>query len=260
MDYECFVATHAATHFLTEEVKCSVFLASLLNDAKVWAKVFGRRYQTYEALKAAFLRRFWGYDVQWRIKDEFAYGTYRQRGAVSKMGKYFIGMLRRVSYLPQPPSEQEFIETSGAHFPFHLQQQMKRLSSIEDAYLLLIHRDRTISYSARLNKLRQQRKNEQDKARTPTESYCYACCGSNDDAESTDSTDNQPRRLGGGDVTVRTSMTPKTRRRFNPVQRFSVLRDTLSKPDEIDSFGDYDEVNEPGSRDSSSVLCLVDKG
>lgn len=149
-DFRTYLAVHAGYRPLEEEVKCSIFLACLTNDAKVWAKVFGRRHCTYASLEAAFCRRFWGPDVQWRIRDEFLYGSYRQRGVISKMGKYFAGMLRRVSYLSPAPPEQLFIDTIAAHFPFHLQQQLKRLSLVEDAYLLLIQRDRTLNYSAQL--------------------------------------------------------------------------------------------------------------
>lgn len=172
----------------------NVLLYSLEGDAKLWAKVFAANKASYAALKSAFLARFWGPDIQRRVIEDFLYGSYRQRGQQSKMGKYFLGLLNRVKNLDAVPTDQTIIATVSEHFPFHLQQQIRRKPSLEDVYNTLLELDRAITsaaktYAERMRRNKYLRSNnttkprldhdtdEQFYATTAESSYPSSCCG-----------------------------------------------------------------------------------
>uniref|UniRef100_A0A8D8AT61 (northern house mosquito) hypothetical protein n=1 Tax=Culex pipiens TaxID=7175 RepID=A0A8D8AT61_CULPI len=156
-DFEEYISWLQYKYRVNEWTKRNLFLSCLEKDARLWAKVFGSKNQTCEDLMASFLRRFWGADIQRRIKEEFFYGTYRQKGQWSKMGLYFIGMLRRVSHVILSLPDYYFLETIGFHFPHHIQLQLMKRQSAEEAYLYLLEVDRSLNTATQIYKERQQR-------------------------------------------------------------------------------------------------------
>lgn len=110
------------------------------------------------------------------------------------MGKYFLGLLNRIKSLDVVPADQTIIETVSQNFPFHLQQQITRKSSLEDVYNTLLELDRAISsaaktYAERMRRNKYLRSNnttkpqldhdidEQFYASTAESSYPSSCCG-----------------------------------------------------------------------------------
>lgn len=213
-DFEEYIDRITINSFVSQRDVCYMFSISMCDDALLWMKMFGREYSTYALIRAAFLRAYWGPEVQRRVREDFYYGSYRQTGPISKLAPYFIGMLRRVKNLTSPPSECDFLAIMREHYPPHLQHEIKKLFRAEDVYLMLMERDRIINRCSQLHKIRLQRqkelRNQYDNrcdtddednvdlspttpAKTETESQC-----SRKTMKSTYSDNDLPRSLGGG--------------------------------------------------------------
>ena len=144
-DFEEYVDRISTNSFVSYSDLCYMFNNCMRDDALLWMKVFGRRNSNYDTMKAAFLRTYWGSEVQRRVREDYYYGSYRQRGSTSKTAPYFLGILRRVNNLDSPPSESEFITVISEHFPSNVQYQIRKLFRAVDVYLLLLGRDRIMN-------------------------------------------------------------------------------------------------------------------
>lgn len=89
------------------------FPRCLVGPAANWFDVYD--FESYDELKAQFLQRFWGQEIQGRVRRQLYSGKYDPRKNKSLI-EYILELSRKAKSLDTPLSNREFISCMSGHF------------------------------------------------------------------------------------------------------------------------------------------------